>query len=315
MTGGRPTTARSEISSAISDDGYVSRPQSGVLNLPALPNPPTSQHGYAHLRGITQPTNRSMRSGPATESNAGSSRPQSPVSQASRTHVPSLTASGFFKPMSSQRLQAQRLRRPLGGKPVQAPTPIPDGEDEEEDDTRSLASSRQGPFHAMPRSHRHIPSIATSYTQSEAPDGLDVHFADFGSQNDGDSQLVASPPPRESQKPQRPSRLNISSTHKAGDPPQKSPLSFRSGLSLGSKNRLDTSGHQQLPSTTTSPRFPPGSNTEVAIKSALGKNYEYFEGNTIFWWGGRLQNARDRPINVATGVVLIVPAVLFFVYS
>lgn len=310
---GRPTTARSEISSAISDDGYISRPQSGVTPLPALPNPPASQHGYAHLRGITQPTNRSMRSNPATESNAGSSRPQSPVSQASRTHVPSLTASGFFKPMSSQRLQAQRLRRPLGGKPVQAPTPIPDGDDDEED-TRSLASSRQGPFHAMPRNHRHIPSIATSYSQSEAPETVDVHFADFGSQNEGDSQLVASASPRESQKPSRPSRLNISSTHKVGDPPQKSPLSFRSGLSLGSKHRLET-GHQHLPSNTTSPRFPPGSNSEVAVKSALGKNYEYFEGNTVFWWGGRLQNARDRPINIATGVVLIVPAVLFFVYS
>lgn len=313
---GRPTTARSEISSAISEDGYASRPQSGITNLPSLPNPPSSQHGFAHLRGITQPTNQSLRSNAATESNAGSSRPQSPVSQASRTHVPSLTASGFFKPMSSQRLQAQRLRRPLGGKLVQAPTPIPDGDDEEEeeDDTRSLASSRQGPFHAMPRSHRHVPSIATSYTQSEAPDGVDVHFADFGSQIEGDSQLVASASPREPQRPPRPSRLNISSTLKAGDPPQKSPLSFRSGLSLGSKHRLEA-GHQHLPSTTTSPRFPEGSNTEIAIESALGKNYEYFEGNTIFWWGGRLQNARDRPINIATGVVLIVPAVLFFVYS
>lgn len=311
---GRPTTARSEISSAISEDGYISRPQSGVTPLPALPNPSLSQHGFAHLRGITQPTNRSMRSNPATESNAGSSRPQSPVSQASRTHVPSLTASGFFKPMSSQRLQAQRLRRPLGGKPVQAPEPIPDADDDEEDDTRSLASSRQGPFHAMPRSHRHIPSIATSYSQSEAPDTVDVHFADFGSQNEGDSQLMASASPRESQKPPRPSRLNISSTHKVGDPPQKSPMSFRSGLSLGSKHPLET-GHQHLPSTSTSPRFPPGSNTEVAVESALGKNYEYFEGNTVFWWGGRFQNARDRPINIATGVVLIIPAILFFAYS
>jgi palmitoyltransferase ZDHHC9/14/18 len=51
------------------------------------------------------------------------------------------------------------------------------------------------------------------------------------------------------------------------------------------------------------------------MKSALGKNYEYFEGNTIFWLGGRLQNARDRPINIATGVFLVLPAILFFVFS
>ena len=311
---GRPETARSEISSAISEDGYGSRPQSGVP-LPALPNPPPSQHGYAHLRGITQPTNRSVRSNPspaapaAPSSTAGSSRPQSPVSQGSRTHVPSLTAQGFFKPMSSQRLQAQRLRRPLGTRTMQTPTPIPDGGDDE--DTRSVASSRQGPFHAMPRSHRPAPSITTEYTQSDAPETVDATSPDFTSHHDGDTQLVNG---NSSQKPHRPSRLNIAITHKNGDAPQKSPLSFRSGLSLGSKHRLET-GHQHLSSNATSPGHPPDSNAEVAIRSALGKNHEYFEGNTIFWLGGRIQNARDRPINIATAVFLILPAVLFFVYS
>ncbi|OAL39908.1 hypothetical protein AYO20_00820 [Fonsecaea nubica] len=310
----RPSTARSEISSAISEDGYGSRPQSGVP-LPALPNPPSSQHGYAHLRGITQPTNRSIRSNPspatpaAPSSTAGSSRPQSPVSQGSRTHVPSLTAQGFFKPMSSQRLQAQRLRRPLGARTMQPPAPIPDGDVDE--DARSVASSRQGPFHAMPRSHRPAPSITTEYTQSEAPDTADAASPDFASQNDGDTQLVNGV---NSQKPRRPSRLNIATTLKAGDPPQKSPLSFRSGLSLASKHRLE-SGHLHLSSNATSPAYPPDTNTEVAVKSALGKNYEYFEGNTIFWLGGRVQNARDRPINIATGILLVLPAILFFVYS
>ena len=189
---------------------------------------------------------------------------------------------------------------------MQPPAPIPDGD--AEDDAQSVASSRQGPFHAMPKSHRPAPSIATEYTQSEALDTADAPFPDFVSQNDGETQLV------NGQRPHRPSRLNISSTLKAGDPPQKSPLSFRSGLSLGSKHRLEP-GHQPLSSNATSPRYPPDGNSKVAMKSALGKNYEYFEGNTIFWLGGRLQNARDRPINIATAVFLILPAVLFFVYS
>ncbi|EXJ92610.1 hypothetical protein A1O3_01162 [Capronia epimyces CBS 606.96] len=306
---GRPTTARSEISSAISEDGYGSRPQSGATTLPSLPNPPSSQHGYTHLRGITQPTNRSVRSNPAPSSTAGSSRPQSPASQVSRTHVPSLTAHGFFKPMSSQRLQAQRLRRPLGTKTMQPPTPIPDGEGD--DDTRSMVSSRQGPFHAMPKSHRPAPSITTEYTQSEIPETVDTPFPDYASHNDAESQPVNEP---EVQKAQRPSRLNLAGTHRAGDAPQRSPLSFRSGLSLGSKHRLGP-GHQPLSSNTTSPRYPPESNAQIATKSALGKNHEYFEGNTIFWLGGRIQNARDRPINIATGVLLVLPAVLFFVFS
>lgn len=305
----RPSTARSEISSAISDDGFGSRPQSGVNPLPALPNPPTSQHGYAHLRGVTPGTNRSVRSNPAPSSTAGSSRPQSPVSQGSRTHVPSLTAQGFFKPMSSQRLQAQRLKSALGTRNMQPPAPIPDVDGDE--DARSLASSRRGPFYAMPKSHRPAPSITTEYTQSEAPETVDAPFPDFASHQDGDTELVPEPG---AQDQQRPSRLNIASTHKSGDPPQRSPLSLRSGFSLGNKHRSE-GGHQPLSSNTTSPQFPPNRDVEVAKKSALGKNYEYFEGNTIFWWGGRLQNARDRPINVVTGALVVLPAVLFFVFS
>ncbi|MCJ1288395.1 Eukaryotic peptide chain release factor GTP-binding subunit, partial [Xylographa opegraphella] len=42
---------------------------------------------------------------------SNSSRPQSSASRTSRTHIPSLTSYAFFRPMSSQRLQAQRGTR------------------------------------------------------------------------------------------------------------------------------------------------------------------------------------------------------------
>jgi palmitoyltransferase ZDHHC9/14/18 len=175
-----------------------------------------------------------------------------------------------------------------------------------------MASSRQGPFHAMPRSHRPAPSITTEYTQSEAPETVDAAYPDNASHHDGESRLVSEPDT--TQKPHRPSRLNIASTLKAGDPPQKSPLSFRSGLSLASKHRLEP-GHQPLHSNVTSPRYATDPNVAVAKESSLGRNHEYFEGNTIFWLGGRMQNARDRPINIATGVFVVLPAILFFVFS
>ena len=305
---GRPSTARSEISSAISDDGYQSRPQSAV-NQPSIPNPSTSQHGYLHLRGVTQPTNRSLRSSAPPESNASTSRPHSPVSQTSRTHVPSLTAQGFFKPMSSQRLQAQRLRRPLGQRNVNPPAAIPDA-DAEQDDAQSVSSSRQGPYHAMPKGHRTIPSLATDMTQSEAADNFDTHSHDQTSHHDGDTSLVNG---SKKEGKHRPTHLSIAAS-KTSDAPQKSPLSFRSGFSLGSK-RMEP-GHQILASNATSPDFAPQSkNLPAPVQSALGKNYEYFEGNTVFWGGGRFQNARDRPINIATGIVLVLPAILFFVFS
>lgn len=310
----RPETARSEISSAISSAGDRSRPQSNASPFPALPNPPLSQHGYTHLRGITNPTNRSVRTSAAPASNGGSSRPQSPVSQASRTHVPSLTAQGFFKPMSSQRLQAQRLGRPAA-RTTQSPALTEDKDGASEaGETRSLASSRQGPYTAMPRTHRAAASIVTDYTQSEAPENVDTTSHDYASNPDRDARLF---PPVEDEKslPPRPQRLNLHRNKSSSrDPPQRSPLSF-SGFS---KHRFEP-GHEHLSSTATSPRMGDDVSDEpnkaVAIKSALGKNYEYFEGNTMFWWGGRLQNARDRPINLATGIILVLPSVLFFIFS
>lgn len=47
----------------------------------------------------------------------------------------------------------------------------------------------------------------------------------------------------------------------------------------------------------------------------MGRNWEYFTGNTIFCLGGRLQNTRSRPVNVATGAFVIVPCILFFIFS
>jgi palmitoyltransferase ZDHHC9/14/18 len=47
----------------------------------------------------------------------------------------------------------------------------------------------------------------------------------------------------------------------------------------------------------------------------LGKNYEYFPGNMRFCLGGRWQTARDFPINILTGILVTLPATLFFIYS
>jgi palmitoyltransferase ZDHHC9/14/18 len=303
---GRPGTARSEISSAISDDGYGA---GNGQEHPALPNPSVNQHGFSHLRGVAQPANRTVRSPPpAAPSHAGSSRPQSPVSTTSRTHVPSLTAQGFFRPMSSQKLQAQRFRRPTGGsRSVQTPAPIPDGEQEEFADDQSMASSRA----PMPKGHRPFQSVTTDYTQSEAPEQYETGSHDFQSQHEGETGLVDG-----SRKAvNRPTHLNLGATQKASDAPQKSPLSFRSGFSIASKGRLEP-GHQHLSSNATSPRVPHHDRPLPATpRQGLGKNFEYFEGNTVFWWGGRMQNARDRPVNIATGVFLVVPGILFLVFS
>ena len=90
-----------------------------------------------------------------------------------------------------------------------------------------------------------------------------------------------------------------------------SPKSFRANFPRPSVVRKETQGHERLSSSNNSPTFTKSATT----KPQAGINYEYFSGNTVFLWGGRLQNTRDRPVNIASGFIVILPAVLFLVYS
>jgi len=51
------------------------------------------------------------------------------------------------------------------------------------------------------------------------------------------------------------------------------------------------------------------------MKAKAGNNWEYFDGNTVFCWGGRLQNARDKPISIITALLILVPSGLWFGFS
>lgn len=50
-------------------------------------------------------------------------------------------------------------------------------------------------------------------------------------------------------------------------------------------------------------------------RTFVGKNYQFFQGNTVFCFGGRFENTKSRPINVATGGLVVIPCILFFVFS
>lgn len=314
----RPSTARSEISSAISDDGYPSPlAQPTDRTTSTTPGPPPSPHGYSHFRGVTNPTNRSLRSPPPPSTSGGPSRPQSPESVTSRTHVPSITAQGFLRPMSSQRLQQQRLNslRTSSRAKKTNPTPPPGTADGtiEEDDAQSVHSNRTGPYASLPKAHRRGISATTGYTESEPPD---VHDQQFVAETENHYFQETS----KSQKKASPSPLNLTNNLKfasAQDNATRSPHSFRSGFSIGSKRITEPPDHQQLPSARASPHYPDvlEEKRRMAQKSALGRNYEYFEGNTMFLFKGRLLNTRDRPINILTGLLIIIPTVLFYVFK
>jgi palmitoyltransferase ZDHHC9/14/18 len=112
------------------------------------------------------------------------------------------------------------------------------------------------------------------------------------------------------------SQENYKGGGKEGSAPQRS--SFRASFLPGSRStvqtRISAAGREKGSSALSSPRSgpvkePPETNHK------LGRNYQYFPGNTIFCFGGRLQNTRHQPVNIITGLFVFVPGVLFLVYS
>ncbi len=275
-------------------------------------------------RNIPSPLLGSWRSGRAFGGPGGtitnSSRPQSSTTSTSRTHVPSLASHAFFHPMSSQRLQAQRAGRPTTTQP---PIPRLDygselGSNTNRQSLESSATVQQGPILHQDNDFP-PPSRGTEFTEPEdrgtataSPTGN----ATLRSLGDSESPLhnrYSNP---------RPGNLDLGRNYKKVDarssPTQKSPKSFRTNFFHPSKGGVpvhdDNQGHERLSSSTPSPNSRqskqlPNPNPES------GTNYQYFSGNTVFCWGGRLQNTRDRPINIATGLLVILPSALFLAYS
>jgi palmitoyltransferase ZDHHC9/14/18 len=137
------------------------------------------------------------------------------------------------------------------------------------------------------------------------------------------SESALKKPEQEKSSGKVPSRLDLSRLKGPGanvSPPQRSPRSFRSSLIPSRNSRQSRAsfqarqqGHEKLPSNASTPNI--ADEQKAAVRKELGKNYEYFAGNTVFCLGGRLQNTRDRPINLFTGFLIVLPIVLFFVFS
>ncbi|KAL4935703.1 hypothetical protein BDV06DRAFT_206481 [Aspergillus oleicola] len=255
----------------------------------------------------------SRRAPPPARSSIASStqitnRPESSGSRLSRTHIPSLAASGFFRPMSSQRLQAHR------GRPVTNQTTASTEEwgDQTSHNRRSLISNSTFP-NSLPAVDQEVPpSRGTEFTDPIIPDRNQSNASPTA------DTTVRSESANLIQDRERPPHLNLGMNYKGTtepEPPQRSPLSF---LSLQNRNapaeNRDSRTHERLSSADSSPQSIE-KKPEPVKKNDKGKNYEYFVGNTIFWGGGRFQNSRDKPVNIATGFLVLVPTGLFFGFS
>lgn len=297
----------SRATDIISEDGEQSQSYTGASSQPPRSQPSLSRRGPPPARSSI------------AASSHVASRPGSSTSRISRTHIPSLTAQGFFRPMSSQRLQAHR-GRPMT-KETFASASTDDWNDRASQKRRSLVSNSTHHQGSLPPVEQEAPpSRGTEFTDPIIPDRTNSASptGNMTARSLGESARLLHERERIQQKTP-PQQLNLPAANyrfpEPHDQAQKSPLSF---LSMQDKphphDRRDNGAHERLSSNASSRRSIEKQGQKPG-QSRLGKNYEYFMGNTFFFAGGRFQNSRDKPINIATGFLVVVPSALFFAYS
>jgi palmitoyltransferase ZDHHC9/14/18 len=320
-TAGPAAQSSSQRRSIQTGDG-ISRPNTGVTGASsqrgAWSQAPPSRRGFA-------PANAQRGSIPGSVSSSNVARPPSATS---KTHVPSLTSHAFFRPMSSQRLQAQRggSRPPtMAQQGMSEDGSVEGGSSVARNGVISNQTTRQSPGIHEDGEGLPPPSRGTEMTEQETMERVTANTSPTQGHHPTGSLSESVRPLQRNPANAKGLSLNIDKSYKNGGglpTPSKSPRSFRSSFLLptrgdpvpNSPNR-STQGREKLESVASSPGLTPVDPPKKITKQNLGSNYQYFTGNTVFWWGGRLQNTRSKPINVATGLLVVIPSVLFFVFS
>ncbi|CAK7565424.1 MAG: Eukaryotic peptide chain release factor GTP-binding subunit [Sporothrix epigloea] len=363
-----PDVAASVISSRMTDimsDDSAAGPNAAAGNGVSSSRPPAASRSSARrsqqpqlFLPIARGLSGNRRSGAAIDGSGSTAGIAAyggrPVSSTQRSHVPSLTSQAFFRPMSSQKLQAQRgsvtrPRQSLGlqqvqiaeyaasQRPTSPPTaqhagidtrPISRGSEYTDQLTasRTANTSPTGGFYA---SNSLTDSIHPLHQQNQV-------YSRTGDENNSGGLAV------------RVGKTFDSDHTGSLQTPVRTPKSFRSSFML--PDRTGSSGHganvnreiqggeklesvastpQRSPSVTSHPSNGTHVNSiaggdggklqdnrgDASKRVVKGKNYQYFQGNTIFCLGGRFENTRSRPINIATGGLVITPCILFFIFS
>ncbi|KAI0204202.1 palmitoyltransferase ERF2 [Astrocystis sublimbata] len=334
---GPPSIISSRMTDIASEDGDAPGPSATKGGNASESRPGTAVTGMSSSRGggawpQSTPLRKGLQRGSLSGS-VGSGRPPSAASKTSRSHAP-LASHAFFRPMSSQTLQAQRgsPRPPSISQPRPSLDNVPDEDDR----------SRNAPYHIHiqpPISHTNQPADAEDELQPPPSRGTEI--------TEPYDRVTATTSPTHGHYPTASVTDSVSPLHKqqakekglslnldknnsyrnVGNPPSpaRTPRSFRSSLFIpgrgdsASRPNHDMHGAEKLSSGASTPQMRPrphdtaGKSTEEKRPHPqLGRNHEYFEGNTVFCLGGRLQNTRHRPINIGTGFLIVLPAALFF---
>lgn len=245
-----------------------------------------------------------------------------PLSAASRSHVPSVSSSAFFRPMSSQKLQAQRgATRPST---MSRHVEVADNASEQATVIganvirHSIQSNTTG---GRPVTDEPPPSRGTEMSGRET---FDHHTANTrGSVTDSVRPLHKITAEEKGLKVEMPNKFD-----NRGQPSPLTPHSLRSSFMLRNNagshaSNRDREGAEKLASVDSSPQYH-GDGAQDRLDTAVAgepdrrtndKIWEYFTGNTVFCLGGRFQNTRSRPVNIATGAFVVIPCILFLIFS
>ena len=273
-------------------------------------SPPTTSHSY---RGFAKRRGQQAFGGPGLSmTNSSRQSGGSSNSRESASHAPSITSRAFFRPMSSQRLQAQRSARSMAAAAGEAAPRLSSSTANRPSLESNRTATPRRPGTAVPPSSR-----GTDFTEQRG----DPRDREFYNASPTEHQTV--PSVGESQSPLQPSNGHARGNDegKQHDEAERrtSTSQFRSTFLRLSKNsstapvHTDLAKHERQSNETMSPHLHEKGPVDGAPDS--GKNHEYFTGNTIFCWGGRLQNTRERPINIFTGMMVVLPTVLYFVFA
>ncbi|KAI1309542.1 palmitoyltransferase ERF2 [Xylaria venustula] len=328
-----PSVISSRMTDIASEDGDTAGPAVQKNSHTTESRPGTAITGMSSTRGGNWSQSLPLRKGlqrGSLSGSVGSGRPLSSASRTSRSHAP-LASQAFFRPMSSQKLQAQRASRPPSiGQHRPSIDDLPDEDDQSHiaphEILAPVTKSRINQLTSDPDDVQPPPSRGTEIT--EPYDRVTTTTSPTHGYYPTASVTDSVSPLHRKNAEEKGLSLNLdkaSSYRNAGGPPSpvQTPHSFRSSLflpgrgdSASNRPNHDMHGAEKLSSGASSPRLPPNtagtSGKETHPKSQLGRNHEYFEGNTVFCLGGRLQNTRQRPINYGTGFLIVLPAGLFF---
>ena len=329
----------SRMTDVASDDGREgTTPQPSVASQPRSPvatsRPSTARTGVS-AKGLAG--RKGYASGLSAHRASGTPSPGGSAIT-SRSHVPSLTSNAFFRPMSSQKLQAQRG---AGRQPAPSPLPLPQEEDLDDDATDFGANvMAQTPPATNPVAHFQ-PRRSTENVPLPPSRGTE------GTEHETYGRVTANTSPTQGHAPTTSASDSVRPLHRSEQrnnmsvnvdrgrkdlinmpSPIKSPRSFRSSFLMPGKSDQEqsrnrsTEGAEKLSSEVSSPQMnafdqqarAQGQPTKSQQRK-MGHVHEYFDGNTRFFFGGRWQNTDQRPINIATGVFAVLPCILFFIFE